>query len=159
MGICFYFFGYSPRNISAGSYGIGEGNGNPLQCSCLENPRDGGAWWAAVYGVTQGQTRLKWLSSSSMVTLGFPGGSVIKNLPANVRDTRDSGSISGSGRSPGGGNGNPLQYSCWKNPSKKRGAWWSIVHGVSIIISNPCLPFSKHFRARYCAEYFAYPTR
>ena len=39
--------------------GIGEGNGNPLQCSCLENPRDGGAWWAAVYGVAQGQTRLK----------------------------------------------------------------------------------------------------
>ena len=38
---------------------IGEGNGNPLQCSCLENPRDRGAWWAAVYGVTQGQTRLK----------------------------------------------------------------------------------------------------
>ena len=45
---------------------IGEGNGNPLQCSCLENPRDGGAWWAAIYGVTQSRTRLKWLSSSSM---------------------------------------------------------------------------------------------
>ena len=44
---------------------IGEGNGNPLQCSCLENPRDGGAWWAAVYGVAQSRTRLKWLSSSS----------------------------------------------------------------------------------------------
>ena len=44
---------------------IGEGNGNPLQCSCLENPRDGGAWWAAVYGVTQSRTRLKRLSSSS----------------------------------------------------------------------------------------------
>jgi len=42
---------------------IGDGNGNPLQCSCLENPRDGGAWWAAVYGVTQSWTRLKWLSS------------------------------------------------------------------------------------------------
>ena len=44
---------------------IGEGNGNPLQCSCLENPRGGGAWWAAVYGVAQSQTRLRWLSSSS----------------------------------------------------------------------------------------------
>ena len=44
---------------------LGEGNGNPLQCSCLENPRDGGAWWAAVYGVAQSQTRLKRLSSSS----------------------------------------------------------------------------------------------
>ena len=42
---------------------IGEGNGNPLQCSCLENPRDGGAWWAAVYGVTQSWTRQKQLSS------------------------------------------------------------------------------------------------
>ena len=44
---------------------IGEGNGNPLLCSCLENPRDGGAWWAAVYGVAQSRTRLKRLSSSS----------------------------------------------------------------------------------------------
>ena len=43
---------------------IGEGNGNPLQCSCLENPRDGGAWWAAISGVAQSWTRLKWLSSS-----------------------------------------------------------------------------------------------
>ena len=45
----------------------GEGNGNPLQCSCLENPRDGGAWWAAIYGVTQSQKRLKQLSSSSSI--------------------------------------------------------------------------------------------
>ena len=44
---------------------IGEGNGNPLQCSYLENPRDRGAWWAAVYGAAQSWTRLKWLSSSS----------------------------------------------------------------------------------------------
>ena len=44
---------------------IGEGNGNPLQCSCLENPRDRGAWWAAIYGVAQSRTRLKRLSSSS----------------------------------------------------------------------------------------------
>ena len=44
---------------------IGEGNGSPLQCSCLENPRDGGAWWAAVYGVSQSQTQLKQFGSSS----------------------------------------------------------------------------------------------
>ena len=44
---------------------IGEGNGNPLQCSCLENPRDGGDWWAAIYGVAWSRTRLKRLSSSS----------------------------------------------------------------------------------------------
>ena len=47
---------------------IGEGNGNPLQCSCLENPRDGGTWWAAVSGVAQSRTWLKWLSSSSMIS-------------------------------------------------------------------------------------------
>ena len=45
---------------------IGGGNGNPLQYSCLENPREGGAWWAAIYGVSQSQTQLKWLSSSSI---------------------------------------------------------------------------------------------
>ena len=48
---------------------IGEGNGNPLQCSCLENPRDRGAWWGAVYGVAQSRTRLKRLSSSNSSTL------------------------------------------------------------------------------------------
>ena len=47
---------------------IGEGHGNPLRCSCLENPRDGGAWWAAVYGVAQSRTRLEWLSSSSNIS-------------------------------------------------------------------------------------------
>ena len=51
---------------------IGEGNGNPLQCSCLENPRDGGAWWAAVYGVAQSRTWLKRLSSSSSSSSSFP---------------------------------------------------------------------------------------
>ena len=45
---------------------IGEGNGNPFQCSCLENPRDGRAWWASIYGVPQGRTRLKRLSSSGI---------------------------------------------------------------------------------------------
>ena len=48
---------------------IGEGNGNPLQCSCLENPSDGGTWWASIYGVAQSQTRLKWLSSRSSSSL------------------------------------------------------------------------------------------
>ena len=51
---------------------IGEGNGNPLQCSCLENPRDRGVWWAAVCGVAQSRTRLKWLSSSSNPTPFHP---------------------------------------------------------------------------------------
>ena len=45
----------------------GEGNGNPLQCSCLENPRDSRVWWAAIYGVAQSRSRLKWLSSSNHI--------------------------------------------------------------------------------------------
>ena len=49
---------------------FGEGNGKPLQCPCLENSRGGGAWWAAVYGVTQSWTQLKWLSSSSSQSIG-----------------------------------------------------------------------------------------
>ena len=109
---------------------IGEGNGNPLQCSCLENPRDRGSWWAAVYGVAQSRTRLKRLSSSSRqvyVQVGFPGGSVVKNSSANAGDT---GSIPGWGRSPEEGNGNPLQYSCLGNPMD-RDAWWATVHGVA----------------------------
>ena len=55
---------------------------------------------------------------------------VVKNCPANAGDARDSGSIPGSGRSPGRGNGNPLQYSCLENPTD-RGAWWATVHGVA----------------------------
>ena len=81
---------------------IGEGNGNPLQCSCLENPRDRGAWWAAIYGVVQSQTRLKRLSSSrwtscrcsvaeSCLTLfdpmdcSTPGSSVLYHLQSLLR--------------------------------------------------------------------------
>ena len=59
---------------------------------------------------------------------GFPGGAVVKNLPANVGDERDVGSIPGSGRSPEVGNGNPLQDSCLETPTD-RGAWWVTVYG------------------------------
>ena len=55
---------------------------------------------------------------------------VVKNPPANAGDERDVGSIPESGRSPGGGQGNPLQYSCLENPMN-RGAWWATVHGVT----------------------------
>ena len=61
---------------------------------------------------------------------GFPGGTVVKNMPANAGDTRDMGSMPGSGRSPGGGNGTPLQYSCLGNPMD-RGTWRATVHGVT----------------------------
>ena len=65
---------------------IGEGNGNPFQCSRLENPRDGGTWWAAVYGVTQSQTRLKQLSSSS--TLGMKEKIQISKLKMQLSYTK-----------------------------------------------------------------------
>ena len=61
---------------------------------------------------------------------GFPGGASVKNLPANAGDTRDMGLIPGSGRSPGEGNSNPLQYSYPGNPMD-RGAWQAIVHGIT----------------------------
>ena len=84
----------------------GEGYGNPLQSSCLENPMDRCAWQATVHGV-EGWTQLKQLSTheqnrASQVAL------VVKNLPPNAGDARDMDSIPGLGRSPGGGNGNPL---------------------------------------------------
>ena len=92
----------------------GEGKGCPLQYSCLENSRDRGTWWAAVHGEK----------------LGFPGGAVIRNLPANAGDTSNLDLISGSGRFPGEGNGNPLQYSCLGNPMGRRG-WQGTVRGVT----------------------------
>ena len=117
---------------------IGEGNGNPLQCSCLENPSDGEAWWAAVYGVTQSWTQLKRLSSSSssrstspsnivkrllynttkqkifknnmfiLLFGGFPGNPAGKESACNAGDPS---LIPGVGRSTGEGIGYPLQYS------------------------------------------------
>ena len=65
---------------------IGEGSGNPLQCSCLENPRDGGAWWAAIYGVAQSRTRLKWFSSSSSSWVQGQG-TVNNNWGGKARET------------------------------------------------------------------------
>ena len=110
---------------------IGEGNGNPLQCSCLENPRDGAAWWAAVYGVAQSRTRLKRLSSSSSSSsyyaTGLPWWLRCKESACN---TGYLGSIPGSGRLPGEGNRYPFQNSCLENPMN-RGAWWATVHRVA----------------------------
>ena len=62
--------------------------------------------------------------------LGFPGGSVVKNLPASAGASRDAGSIPRLGSSPGVGNGNPLQYSCPEN-FMDRGFWWATFHGVT----------------------------
>ena len=113
---------------------IGEGNGNSLQCSCLENPRDWGARWAAVYRVAQSRKRLQRLSSSSSSKLigvaGFPGGTSGKEPACQCRARKRCGSTAELGRSPGGGQGNPLQYSCLEN-LMDIGAWWATVHGVA----------------------------
>ena len=80
---------------------VGEGNGNPLQYSCLKNPMDRGAWWAAVHGVARSQTRL-----SNWLHFHF-------SLPCIE-----------------GGNGNPLQCSCLENP-RNGGAWWAAIYGFT----------------------------
>ena len=90
---------------------IGEGTGNPLQCSCLENPRDWGAWWAAVYGVAQSWTRLKRLSSSSS-NLQFQGWFVstsLKPIPHN--------SVGKESTCNAGG---PVQFLGWEDPLEKK---------------------------------------
>ena len=104
----------------------GEGNGNPLQYSCLENPTDGGTWWATVHGVAKSWTQLSdfTFNRASQVAV------VVKNLPANAGDLRDVVSIPGSGRSTGGGRDSPLQYSCLENPTD-RGTWWATVHRIA----------------------------
>ena len=83
---------------------IGEGNGNPLQCSCLENPGDGGAWWAAVYGVAQSRTQLKW---QHYMKMGFLSSSASRESACIARDPK---SIPRSEISPRKGIGYPLQY-------------------------------------------------
>ena len=89
---------------------IGEGNGNPLQCSCLENPRDGGAWW-----------NLKRLSSSSSSSSDSNG----KESACQCRRHRfDPWKI------PWRRHDNPIQYSCLENPMD-RGAWWATIHRVT----------------------------
>ena len=119
----YMFHIYTYTYITYGGFpaGSGEGNGNLLQYSCLENPRDGGASWAAVYGVTQSWTWLKWLSSSS--SSRWLNG---KESPYQCERFRFTGSIP----VPWRGNGNPLQYSCMGN-HMDRGAWRATVHGVS----------------------------
>ena len=107
---------------------IGEGNGNPLQCSCLENPRDGGASWAAVSGVTQSRTWLKWLSSSSS-----------SSGKGSTCQCRSHGFDPESGISPGIGNGNPSSTSilAWKIPwTEEPGRLQSMgLHRVSLSLS------------------------
>ena len=122
-----------------------EGPGNPLQYSCLESPHgqrslaDYSPWGRKELDTTE------WLSTSSSCANATSLGTtlweplpcrasqvvlVVKNSPANAGDLRDVGSIRGSGRSPGGGHGNPFQYSCLENPMH-RGVCLATVYGVS----------------------------
>ena len=127
------FTGGSAGEVSACSAGTpglvpgsgrspGEGNSNPLQYPCLENPRDEEAWQTTVHGVAK-----SWTLSDFTFTFTFLGGSDGKEFSCN---TGDLGSIPGLGRFPGEGNGKPLQYSCLENPMD-RGAWQAVVHGIS----------------------------
>ena len=85
--------------------------------------KDREAWQAAVHRVAQSRTRLSdWKNNNE--TWGFPCGTAVKNPPVNAGDAKGLGSIPGWGRSSGGGNGNPLRYSCLGNPMD-RGAWWA----------------------------------
>ena len=120
---------------------------NPLQCSCLENPRDEGAWWAAIYEVAQSRTLLKWHSSSSMES------SPEKAMPPHSSTlawktpwTEEPGRLQSMVSQRvghdwvthfhfllswiGEGNGNPLQCSCLENP-RDEGAWWAASYGVA----------------------------
>ena len=104
---------YRSRKQISGDQGLwAEGNGGWLLIG------------TGFYGVVNENVRLQGGHGSSQVAL------VIKNPPANAGDVRDTGSILGSGRSPGGGHGNSLQYSCLENPMD-RGAWWATVHRVT----------------------------
>ena len=94
-------------------------------CLCPSFPSSQGHWSCWTRTHTNDLISIRWaLQYTTMVA------QVVKNRLANAGDKRDSGSIPGSGRSPGGGNGNPLQHSCLENPMD-RGAWWATVHGVA----------------------------
>ena len=88
---------------------------------------DGGAWWATVHGVAKSRTRLSDFTPLSCTVWASLVARVVKSLPAKAGDIRDTGSITGVGRSPGGGHGNLLQCSCLKNP-RDRGVWRAKVH-------------------------------
>ena len=123
----------------------GGGHGNPLQFSCLENPHGQEPGRTLVHGVAESDmtehlsTHVYYHTLLSGKLNSFTGGSgravpqvmpVVKNLPANAGDAGDLGSIPGSERFPGGGYGNPFQYSCLENPMDT-GAWRAMVHRVT----------------------------
>ena len=113
-----------PGSIPGSGRSPGEGNGNPLQYSCLENSMERIAWRATVHGVEKSWIKLGNFHFISQVV------PVVKNPAASGGDTRDASLIPGLGRSSGGGIGNLLQNSCLGNPMD-RGTWRATVHGVA----------------------------
>ena len=153
----------------------GEGNGTPLQYSCLENPMGGGAWWAAVHGVAKNQSRLSGFTFTfhfhalekdmathpSVLAWRIPGTGEPGGLPslgshrvghdwsdlaaAAAVPLQDLGLIPGLGRSPGGGHGNPLGYSCLENPYEQR----------SLVGSSPWGGRVRHERVTWHTQHTA----
>ena len=140
----------------------GEGNGTSLQYSCLENPMDRGAWWAAVHGVARSRTRLsdftftfhfhasekEIATHSSVLAWRIPGTGEPGGLPSMGshrvgHDWSDLAAMALDGES----NGTPLQYSCLENHID-RGAWWAAVHGVAKSQTRLSdFTFTLHFHA------------
>ena len=118
---------------------IGEGKGSPLQYSCLENLRDRGALWAAVYGVAQSRTRLKGLSSSSSAyILIHEQTSMLGLILINFNILYDAYDLVIIARTP-------FQYSCLENPVDRE-VWWAVVHGVAKSWTQLSdFPFTFHF--------------
>ena len=87
---------------------------------------------------------------------GFPAAQLVKHQPTNAGDVRDALSIPGLERSPGGGHGNPVQYSFLEN-SMDRGAWWAAVHGVARVSTIDCTCAHTHTHARNHALFWVYP--
>ena len=120
----------------------GGGQGSPLRYSCLGNSVNRGTWWTTVHRVAKSGLSLKMNSQWTVIEYdclrhfigstrtGFPGGTVEKNLPAKAGDARDADAVPESGRSPGGGHGHPLLYSCLDN-SLAREAGQPAVRGVT----------------------------
>jgi len=124
-----------PGSIPGSERAPGEGNGNPLQYSCLENLMDRGIWWVTVHGVAKESDTTEQLTHTHTHTHTHTivwSSQVVqcRRLPVNAEDSKNAGLIPGLGRFPREGNGNPFQYSCLENPMD-RGTWWATVHGVA----------------------------